>query len=85
MAQENRRIIKTYLSQVSATLANLPVDTIAEVVALIETARESGKKIFTFGNGGSAATASHFASDLAKGAISRGKPRIKAFARSEAK
>lgn len=80
MAQENRRIIKTYLSQVSATLANLPVDTIAEVVALIETARESGKKIFTFGNGGSAATASHFASDLAKGAISRGKPRIKAFA-----
>jgi len=50
------------------------------VVELIETARARGKRIFTFGNGGSAATASHFASDLCKGAISPGKPRIRAFA-----
>jgi len=80
MAQQNRQIIQSYLSQVSATLANLPVDTIAQVADLIETARKDGKRIFTFGNGGSAATASHFASDLSKGAISKGKPRIKAFA-----
>jgi len=80
MAQESRQIIQDYLSQVSATFANLPMDTIAEVVALIKTARENGMKVFTFGNGGSAATASHFASDLSKGAISKGKPRIKAFA-----
>jgi D-sedoheptulose 7-phosphate isomerase len=80
MAQENRQIIQSYLSAVGATLANVPVDTIAQVVDLIETARENGKRIFTFGNGGSAATASHFASDLSKGAISKGKPRIKAFA-----
>ena len=80
MAQENRQIIETYLSEVGATLGKLPVDMTAQVVEIIETARARGKRIFTFGNGGSAATASHFASDLSKGAISPGKPRIKAFA-----
>ena len=80
MAQEKRQIIETYLSEVGATLGNLPVDLIAQVVELIETARANGKRVFTFGNGGSAATASHFASDLSKGAISQGNPRIRAFA-----
>ena len=80
MAQENRQIIKTYLSEVGATLGELPVDITAQVIELIEMARAEGKRIFTFGNGGSAATASHFASDLSKGAISPGKPRIRAFA-----
>lgn len=80
MAEENRRRIEAYLSQVSVTLANLPLDTIAQVVDLIDAARESGRRIFTFGNGGSAATASHFASDLSKGAICKGKPRIRALA-----
>jgi D-sedoheptulose 7-phosphate isomerase len=80
MAQEKRQIIETYLSEVGATLGKLPVDMTAQVVELIETARANGKRVFTFGNGGSAATASHFASDLSKGAISAGKPRIKAFA-----
>jgi D-sedoheptulose 7-phosphate isomerase len=80
MAQENRQIIKTYLSEVAATLDKLPVDMTARVVELIERARGEGKRIFTFGNGGSAATASHFASDLSKGAICAGKPRIRAFA-----
>jgi D-sedoheptulose 7-phosphate isomerase len=64
MAQENHQIIKTYLSEVAATVGMLPVDNIAQVVELIERARARGKRIFTFGNGGSAATASHFASDL---------------------
>ena len=73
-------IIKNYLGEVSATLANLPVERIVKAVELIEQAREKGRKVFLFGNGGSAATASHFASDLAKGAISQGRPRIKAFA-----
>lgn len=78
--EENRQIIRSYLSEVDATLGNLPVDLIAQVVELIETARANGKRVFTFGNGGSAATASHFASDLSKGAISPGNPRIRAFA-----
>jgi len=80
MNEGNVSIIKGYLSQVGTTLGRLPVDKIAEVVEVLDEARGKGKKIFTFGNGGSAATASHFASDLAKGAICQGKPRFKAFA-----
>lgn len=38
-----------------------------------------GGVIFTMGCGGSASTASHFAADLAKTTIVRGKPRIKAI------
>ena len=80
MSQEAVEIIQRYLSEVSATLAKLPVEGIARVVEILEETRIKGRRVYTFGNGGSAATASHFASDLAKGAISKGKPRIKAFA-----
>ena len=74
------QVINQYLTDVSATLARLPVEEIAQAVDALKEAREKGKSIFLFGNGGSAATASHFASDLAKGAICPRKPRIKAFA-----
>lgn len=80
MDEGNLEIIKNYLSQVGATLGELPLDKIAQVVEVLGEAREKGNRIFIFGNGGSAATASHFASDLAKGAICKGKPRFKAFA-----
>jgi D-sedoheptulose 7-phosphate isomerase len=80
MNQEYVEIIKKYLSEVSATLEKLPVEGIAQVVELLGQARLNRKRVYIFGNGGSAATASHFASDLSKGAISQGKPRIKAFA-----
>ena len=69
-------IISQYLAEASATLARLPLEEIAQVVDLLNEAREKGGSIFLFGNGGSAATASHFA----KGAICPGKPRIRAFA-----
>ena len=72
--------IKKYISEVSATLDKLPVEDVAQVVDLLDEARLKGKRIFIFGNGGSAATASHFAADLSKTAICEGKPRLKASA-----
>ncbi len=80
MNHKDIKIIKNYLSEVSATLAKLPVEGIAQVVELLAQARANRERVYIFGNGGSASTASHFASDLSKGAISKGKPRIKAFA-----
>ncbi len=80
MSQKVPETIKKYISEVSATLQRLPADNIAQVVELLEEARLKAKRVFIFGNGGSAATASHFAADLSKGAISEGKARIKAFA-----
>jgi len=80
MDEENTEIIMNYIAQVTDTLNKLPADEIARVVDVLGEARDRGSRIFIFGNGGSAATASHFACDLAKGAICRGKPRFKSFA-----
>jgi len=72
-------LIAQYLAAVAAVIPLLPQEQIARVVEAIEDARRLGRKIMVFGNGGSSSTATHFASDLAKGAISRGKKRIRAI------
>src|SRR5437667_2418165 len=50
-----------------------------EIVAVLEETYRQGRRIFIMGNGGSAATASHFALDLAKNTIMPGAPRVKAI------
>src|SRR5215469_5558580 len=50
-----------------------------KVLLLLEEAYHNGHRIFVMGNGGSAATASHFALDLAKNTITSGAPRLKAI------
>src|SRR5436309_9686381 len=49
------------------------------VLRLLEETYYRGYRIFIIGNGGSAATASHFALDLAKNTIMPGAPRLKAI------
>jgi len=72
--------IQWYLDEVSNILHRLPQDQIAEIIRTLELARMDGKHIFLIGNGGSAATASHFANDLLKSTVTEGKPRMKVFA-----
>ena len=72
-------IIGNYITEVAATLEMLPTDNLIQIVNLIEEARLNGRRIYISGNGGSAATASHFTCDLSKGAICDGKPRMKVF------
>jgi len=69
--------IEDYLASVRQTLTELSKAEIQRLVDLILTARAADKQIFVFGNGGSAATASHFACDLGKGTIDRGKRRFR--------
>src|SRR5438552_6849108 len=49
------------------------------VLSLLENVYHNGHRSFIMGNGGSAATASHFALDLAKNTIMPGAPRLKAI------
>ena len=72
--------ISAYLSDMQTTLSNLPIDTIEQVVHLLREARSQKKRVFLFGNGGSAATASHLACDLGKGTNASGKPRLRVVA-----
>ncbi len=72
--------ISAYLSDVRSTLTNLPLDRIERVVRLLREARSHRRRVFLFGNGGSAATASHLACDLTKGTSANGRPRLRAMA-----
>jgi len=71
-------VIEDYCLGVMQASANLPFEDIAKVIEALSRARDKGKRVYIFGNGGSASTASHFASDLNKGSICKGKLRFKA-------
>lgn len=50
-------------------MANVPYNKIDQAIERLLVARGHNKSVFLFGNGGSAALASHFACDLGKGTI----------------
>ena len=58
-----------YFERYHQALAHLPHDAIAQAISELLRAYEEAKSIFIFGNGGSAALASHFACDLGKGTV----------------
>ena len=60
------RTLHQYLSDVHSALQRVPIDAVQRVVQILLEAQQQGRWIFTAGNGGSAATASHFACDMAK-------------------
>ena len=72
--------ITQYLREVQVMLARMPLEEIRQVVEVLLDAHRAGSKVFIMGNGGSAATASHFACDLAKGTIVPGRPRFRVIA-----
>jgi len=59
--------IQDYIRLQKQTLDTLPADKIAEVISIFKEALDSERNIFVFGNGGCAANASHFVTDLGKG------------------
>ena len=59
--------MNSYRSSLLQTLSAMPVDRIAQAASWLRDARDEGRQIFTCGNGGSAATASHFVCDVLKG------------------
>ncbi len=60
-------MIREYLNLVSEALAELPEDTIQDMIDTLKAAHAEGRQVFFLGNGGSAATATHVAEDLQKG------------------
>ncbi|NLC31947.1 MAG: SIS domain-containing protein [Clostridiales bacterium] len=59
--------IKAYISLLQETLSRLDTDALASALNLITETFENENTIYIFGNGGSAATASHFQNDFNKG------------------
>lgn len=65
---------KSYFNYLSDVLRRIDCQEVAAFVRTLLEARERGAKVLFMGNGGSAATASHFANDLAIGTNSYRKP-----------
>jgi D-sedoheptulose 7-phosphate isomerase len=57
----------SYFGCLQSTIEKLSVDPIEQVRTCLMNAYENDRMVFLFGNGGSAALASHFACDLGKG------------------
>ena len=60
--------INRYLQQQKAALDSIPQEAVEKLVDRFRAALAEDRQIFVFGNGGSAANASHFVTDLGKGA-----------------
>ncbi|MFI5271428.1 MAG: SIS domain-containing protein [Ktedonobacterales bacterium] len=78
--EESLRDVTAYLLRLSAVMSDLPREPLAHITQLMLDAGRKGHTVFVFGNGGSAATASHLACDLAKTASVPGHPRLRALA-----
>jgi D-sedoheptulose 7-phosphate isomerase len=63
-----------YFEYLSRVLLDINVQDIAKFAELLLAARDSGNQIIFMGNGGSAATASHFANDIGIGTRTLDKP-----------
>ncbi len=74
------RTLKDYSEESCRTLLRSPFDRLAEAAGILLEARAAGRWIFSAGNGGSAATASHFANDFVKGLSMEGRRRFKVMA-----
>lgn len=61
--------IKDYLDKLKAELDSLDIKGIKKAADILFDAWKNNRQVFIFGNGGSAATASHFACDLGKGTL----------------
>src|SRR3972149_11031478 len=70
--------IDDYFQAMEEVTRTLSRDDIVRAIDLLYEAWEKDGTIYTMGNGGSASTATHFASDLAKYASVPGKKRLRA-------
>jgi len=76
----NDEFIKKYFKDMEDVIKKISQEDINQVIKLLYDAWKNGRQIFLAGNGGSAATATHFAGDLSKFTSVEGKKRFRAIA-----
>lgn len=73
-----------YREHLATSLSAVDLSRVAELRTWLAEARSAGRTVYTCGNGGSAATASHFATDLLKGASFGKEQRFRVVALTDA-
>jgi D-sedoheptulose 7-phosphate isomerase len=76
-------VTMSYLTELSHTLSLVSSDALARAIGLLLDARTARRRVYVMGNGGSAATASHFVCDLVKTAHVAGLEPLRAFGLSD--
>ena len=72
-----KEFIENYLNSIKTIIEEIDIDNIHKIIDIFIKTYKEKKKIFVFGNGGSAATANHFTCDLGKNAIKDSMSRFK--------
>lgn len=62
-----KNFLADYIAKQKQTLDTIPLDKVSATIDVFREALQSDRQIFVCGNGGSAANASHFITDLGKG------------------
>lgn len=69
--------ISDYITAQKAAHDSIPVEAVAQLIELLRKTLAQDRQVFVFGNGGSAANASHFMTDLGKGASDKAGKRFR--------
>ena len=78
--QQVDRTIRRYFYNLTGLVSQLPYNSITQIVSIFLDAFAEQRTVYVFGNGGSAASASHLMCDINKGACAEGKrPRVMAL------
>jgi D-sedoheptulose 7-phosphate isomerase len=72
--------VNSYFGCLSQTVKRLPFASIDQIAGILLGAYDAGRMVYIFGNGGSAALASHFACDLGKGTLNGSGKRFRVLA-----
>lgn len=71
--------IQRYWQELMFAMQEMPFPALSQFVEILLDCQKRGSTVFLLGNGGSAATASHFACDLTKGTRARNTPPFRAI------
>ena len=69
----NTNIFQEYLSRINLSLSATSLEKIEEVIQMILNCSDNGGTVWLIGNGGSASTSSHFATDLSRCTNTKGR------------
>ena len=83
IAADVKSFADVYIGQFQSLCGAIDLDAVARVTESLAAAREARATIFIAGNGGSAATASHWANDLGKATRAPDKPPIRVLSLSD--
>lgn len=79
-----RPVAERYLEQLAALMDQLDLEALERLTDALRRARDAGATVFMAGNGGSAATATHWANDINKAASRSGRRPFRALSLADA-